>query len=168
MKETKQTKRLTFLSMCVAIALILGYLESLIPLFSGIPGIKLGLSNIVIVWILYTYNFKDALLVNIVRVILNAILFGNVYSFIFSIAGAFISLCTMHTFNKMNFHIYSVSMMGGVFHNVGQMLMAILLTSSQMIYHLPVLLITGMICGTLNGIISKLLLKHLDIIMAVQ
>ena len=168
MKEIKQTKKLTFLSMCVAIALILGYLESLIPLFSGIPGIKLGLPNLVIVWILYTYNFKDALLVNIVRVSLNAILFGNVYSFIFSLAGALISLCIMHIFNKMNFHIYSVSMMGGVFHNVGQMLMAILLTSAQMIYHLPVLLITGMICGTLNGILSKLLLKHLNKIMAVQ
>lgn len=74
----------------------------------------------------------------------------------------------MHIFNKMNFHIYSVSMMGGIFHNIGQMLMAILLTSAQMIYHLPVLLITGMICGTLNGILSKLLLKHLDKIMAVQ
>lgn len=161
MKHSRQIQKLTFLSMCVAIALILGYLESLLPIFSGIPGIKLGLPNLIIVWILYTYNFKDALLVNVVRVTLNAILFGNIYSFIFSLAGAFISLSIMHLFHKTNFHIYSVSMMGGVFHNIGQMLMAILLTSTQIIYHLPVLLVTGMICGTLNGMITNKLIPHL-------
>lgn len=157
----KQTQKVSFLSMCVAIALILGYLESLIPFFSSIPGIKLGLPNLVIVWILYTYSFKDALLVNIVRVTLNAILFGNIYSFIFSLTGGCLSLCMMYLFHKLNFHIYSVSMMGGIFHNIGQMLMAILLTSTQMIYYLPVLLVTGMICGTLNGIISDKLIPRL-------
>ena len=157
----KKTQKLTFLSMCVAIALLLGYVESLIPFFSGIPGIKLGLPNVIIVWILYTYSFKDAFLVNIVRVTLNAILFGNIYSFIFSFIGGCISLCIMYLLHKLNFHIYSVSMMGGIFHNIGQMLMALLLTSTQMIYHLPVLLVSGMICGTLNGIISDKLIPHL-------
>ena len=154
-------RKLTFLSLCVALAMILGYLESLIPFFVGIPGIKLGLSNLVIVWILYTYEFKDAILVNIVRVILNSILFGNIYSFLFSLSGGIFSLISMNLFKKFNFHIYSVSMMGGITHNIAQCMVAILTTSVQMLYYLPVLLVSGLICGIINGMITQKITPYL-------
>lgn len=157
----QRIRKLTFLSLCVALAMILGYLESLIPFFVGIPGIKLGLSNLVIVWILYTYEFKDALLVNIVRVILNSILFGNIYSFLFSLSGGIFSLISMNLFKRFNFYIYSVSMMGGITHNIAQCMVAILTTSVQMLYYLPVLLVSGLICGIINGMITQKITPYL-------
>lgn len=162
MNSNKRIQKLTFLSMCVAIAMLLGYVESLVPMLTSVPGVKLGLPNLVIVWILYTYGYKDALLISIVRITLNSILFGNVYGFMFSLVGGVLSLLVMY-FLKRDFHIYSVSMMGGISHNVGQMIIAMFLTSMQMIYHLPLLLISGMVCGTLNGIISEIVIKRLKL-----
>lgn len=163
MNFKSKTFRLTFLSLCIAIAMILGYVESILPFQIAVPGIKLGLPNLVIVWILYTYDFKDALLVSLLRVFLNALLFGNIYSFFFSFMGALLSLCSMHLLKKTKFHIIVVSMCGGIFHNLGQMLMAMFLTSAQMIYYLPLLLLSGMICGILNGIISKYVIAYLKV-----
>lgn len=152
------------LSMFTGIAIILNILESFIPFFN-IPGLKIGLANVIIVTVLYLYGFKEASYVSILRVIIVGILRTGIFSttFLFSLAGCIVSIFVMEIMKKTNlFSILGVSVLGSIFHNLGQIGMAMLLLKNTHIYViLPVLLIASIITGIVIGMISKILIKYL-------
>lgn len=149
-----------------ALALIFSYVETLIPIHLGIPGVKLGLANLIIVITLYKMGTKEAYILSIVRVVLAGFIFGNMFSILYSMSGGVLSLSVMTLLKKTDkFSVLGVSMAGGVFHNVGQLLMAaIVLESLSITYYLPVLLISGVLTGFLIGFIANEMLKRLVII----
>ena len=160
-----KAKRVTFLGLSIALAMILSFVESQIPALVAIPGIKVGLPNIVMVFLLYRVGWKETVIVSIIRIILVWMLFsGNVMALTFSIAGAVLSLLGMILFKALcGFSCIAVSIMGGILHNVGQILAAILWTSTaQIAYYLPVLLISGTIAGTLIGILGGMMVKRME------
>lgn len=148
----------------IALALIFSYVELLIPINFGIPGAKLGLANLVIVIVLYKTDWKEALLLSVVRIILAGFLFGNLFGILYSLAGGILSLAVMTLLKKTGaFSVIGVSMAGGVSHNVGQLIIAMLVVETYAVgYYLPVLLITGLITGTLIGIAGREMLKRID------
>lgn len=139
--------------MTLALSLIAGYAESLIPLTMAVPGIKLGAANCVIVFLLYMVGTGEAFLVNICRVFLSGFFFGNMAAILYSLSGALLSLLVMALLKKTGrFSISGVSMTGGVFHNIGQLLMAyFVLETAAVWYYLPVLIVSGTIMGLLIG-----------------
>ena len=147
-----------------ALALIFSYVELLIPINFGIPGAKLGLANLVIVIVLYKTDWKEALLLSVVRIILAGFLFGNLFGILYSLAGGILSLAVMTLLKKTGaFSVIGVSMAGGVSHNVGQLIIAMLVVETYAVgYYLSVLLITGLITGTLIGIAGREMLKRID------
>ena len=148
----------------IALALIFSYVETLIPIQVGIPGVKLGLANLVVVVVLYKMGIKEAYTLAVVRVILSGFLFGNLFSIVYSLAGGLLSLTVMVALKRTKRSVLlGISAMGGVFHNVGQLIMAALVLESLSIgYYLPVLLISGLVTGILIGIISGEMLKRLN------
>ena len=163
MKNSK-VKKVAYLSIFVSLALIVSYIESQIPTFIPVPGIKLGLPNIVIIFFLYKTSAKDAVIVNILRVFISALLFGNMVSLLYSISGAFLSLTLMIILKKLTkLSKITVSVIGGVSHNIGQIIMASIVTSTaELVYYLPALLISGTISGIVIGIVSAGLVKKLE------
>ena len=149
-------KKVPRLGIALALALILSYVESLIPFFFSVPGMKLGLVNIIIIIILYIDCWQDAILVSIMRVLLAGFMFGNVYSIVSSLSGAILSFVIMLLLkNVFQLHIIVVSIFGGVFHNIGQILIAAVIASNVYIMgYLPALYIAGMITGLLIGILA--------------
>ena len=118
-----KVKRLTMLSVSVALAMVLSFLETLIPPLVAVPGVKIGLANIVSVFLLYTYGWREAAGVSIIRVCLSALLFGSALSLIYSASGALLSLIGMILAKKLPlFSAPSVSVLGGVLHNAGQII----------------------------------------------
>lgn len=161
-----EIKKISRLSMLIALSVVIGIIESYIPIFTGIiPGLKLGLSNIVIIYVLYTYGFKDAIYVSIVRVILVGILRTGLFTipFFFSLTGAIFSIVTMYLVKKIKiFSIIGVSILGSLSHSVGQILIGIILINKNIIYYFPYLLIFSIPTGIVVGIISKKLLKSMS------
>ncbi len=157
-----KTKKVAFLGLSIALAMVLSFVESQIPPLVAIPGIKVGLPNLVMVFLLYKVGWKETVIVSIIRVILVSILFGNVQTMMFSIAGAVLSLAGMILLKKW-FSCVTVSVVGGVLHNVGQILMAIfVMRTVQIVYYLPVLLITGTVAGVLIGLCAGMIVKRLE------
>lgn len=146
-----------------ALALLFSYIESLIPFHIGIPGVKLGLANLIIVIALYKMNARQAFLLSLTRIVLAGFLFGNLFSILYSLAGGMLSLIVMILLKKQNgFSVMGVSVAGGVFHNVGQLVIAMLVTESlNLFYYVPVLMISGLITGIFIGIIANEMLKRL-------
>ena len=141
--------------MCTALALILSYLELLIPpIYAAVPGIKMGLANIVIVFVLYRASASEAATVSLVRVLLVTMLFGNAMALAYSLAGAVLSFAVMLILKKLDLLSFvGVSVAGAVFHNVGQIIMAMLLLgTAELGYYLIVLTVTGTLSGILVGI----------------
>ena len=152
------------LGLCIALAMIMSYIEVLVPLSFAVPGIKMGLANIVIIFVLYKIGTKEAILVSLIRVILVSLLFSNAMAMAYSIAGAVLSLGIMWILKKTDkFSVIGVSIAGGIMHNVGQIIMAvILLGTKQIALYLPVLLITGTATGIVIGIVSGLVIKRFE------
>lgn len=151
-----------FLGVCVAVALILAYIEVLLPpLFPAVPGIKMGLPNIIIIFLLYRKNVGSAIVVSLVRILLATMMFSNFMAFLYSLAGGVLSLFLMILLKRFNIlSTVGVSVAGGVAHNVGQILMAILLLeTTQLGYYLAVLIVTGVISGAFVGFCGSLLIK---------
>ena len=159
-----KTRKVAFLGMCIALSMVLSYFESLIPPLMAVPGVKMGLPNIVMVFMLYKVGAKDTAIVSILRVILVGILFGTPLSMIYSLAGATLSLIGMILLKKTNLFAHvTVSVAGGILHNVGQIATAcIVMETAQIAYYLPVLLITGTIAGILIGLTAAMILKRLE------
>lgn len=157
--------RVAVFGVFTALALIFSYVELLIPINFGIPGAKLGLANLVIIIVLYKTDWKEALLLSVVRIVLAGFLFGNLFGILYSLAGGILSLAVMALLKRSGaFSIIGVSMAGGVSHNVGQLIMAMLVVETYAVgYYLPVLLIAGLITGTLIGIAGREVLKRLDL-----
>ncbi len=148
--------------MLAAVALIFSYIEAIIPFSIGMPGIKLGFANIVIVYTLYRFDGKYAFAVNIVRILLAALLFGSVFSALYALAGGMVSLCAMILAKKAGvFSVTGVSMTGGVFHNLGQLIVAACVVQTpQVIIYFPVLIFSGIASGIVNGIAAQLCLNR--------
>lgn len=156
-------KRVPYLGMALALALICSYVEALIPVPIGIPGVKLGLTNIVVVIVLYLGDVRDGACVSIARVLLAGFFFGSLYSILYSLAGAVLSLLVMAGLKRTGqLHLISVSAAGGVAHNVGQFLVAALVVENyRILYYLPVLFLVGMLTGVLIGIVACAVLRRL-------
>ena len=159
-----KTKKVAMLGLTIALAMIMSYIEALVPLSFAVPGIKMGLANIVIIFVLYKIGTKEAILVSLIRVILVSLLFSNVMAMWYSLAGAVLSLAVMWALKKTDkFSVTGVSVAGGIMHNVGQILTAmILLETQQIIVYLPVLLITGTATGIVIGIVAGLVIKRFN------
>ena len=159
-----ETRKIARMGLLTALALILSYVESLIPAFVAVPGVKMGLANIVVVFALYTLGPGEAAIVSIIRVLLSSLLFGSILSLSYSAAGAIISLLSMIIMMKTKiFGVTSVSVTGGVFHNLGQILVAcIVLETDVLLYYLPVLILSGTITGAVIGIASSIVIKRLQ------
>ena len=158
-------KKLAYMGLFAAIAIIFGYVESLIPFFAGIPGIKLGLANLAVLFILETYTWKEAALVSIVRILVIGFMFGNMFSILYSMAGAALSLTVMTLMKRFSgFSILGISVAGGVSHNIGQLIIAALIVeNTSLFYYAPVLLISGVITGILIGILTGEVTKRIHL-----
>ena len=160
----RKSANVAFFGMCTALALILAYVELLVqPLFPTLPGIKMGLPNIIIVFLLYKRGCVSAIGVSLIRIILVSILFGNTMSLMYSLAGGALSIITMILLRRLNvFSAIGVSVAGGVTHNLGQILTAmLLLNTSELGYYLVVLTVTGTISGILIGLCGSILVKKI-------
>ena len=155
--------KVAYFGVFTALALIFSYVETLIPFNFGIPGVKLGLANLIIVIALYKMKLKEVYLLSVVRVLLNGFIFGNYFSIIYSLAGGLMSLSFMALLKKKGgFSILGISMAGGVMHNVGQLIIAMIIVETfSVAYYVPVLLISGLVTGLLIGITSGEMLKRL-------
>lgn len=157
--------KVAYFGVFLALALIFSYVESLIPIMAviPIPGIKLGLANLMVLIALYKMGIKEAYLLSVLRVVLAGFMFANLFSIVYSLAGGLLSLTVMVLLKRTNqFSLMGISTAGGVMHNVGQILVAMLvLESVNIAYYLPLLLISGVITGVLIGVITDEVLKRL-------
>ncbi len=159
-----KSRTVAFLGLCTALALILAYVEILVqPLFPSLPGIKMGLPNVILVFLLYRRGAASAIGVSMLRILLVSILFGNIMALWYSLAGGILSLAVMILLRWLNLlSPVGVSVAGGVTHNVGQILMAMLLLDTvELGYYLVVLTVTGTIAGILVGLCGSLLIKKM-------
>lgn len=155
--------KVAYFGVFTALALIFSYVETLIPISFGIPGVKLGLANLIIVIALFKLKLKETYLLSVVRILLSGFLFGNYFSIIYSLAGALLSLSVMALLKRAGgFSIIGISIAGGVFHNIGQLFVAMAVVEMfQAAYYVPVLLVAGLLTGCLIGILAQEMLKRL-------
>ena len=161
----KRTRRITMLALCTSAALLLSYVEMLIPpIFTGIPGIKMGLPNIAILLVLYRAGAREAAAVSFIRIVITSILFGNITMFWYSLAGATLSLAVMILLKRIDIlSSVGVSVAGALAHNVGQIIVAmILMQTSQLGYYLIVLSVTGAISGIFVGLLGGYVIKRIS------
>ena len=155
-------KRTALCGLLTAMMLVLGFIESMIPVAAGVPGIKLGLSNGVLMFALYMLDAPTAFVLMIVKVVLSGLMFGGVSAMLYAMAGGVLSMITMILLKKLKFHILVVSMFGAVMHNVGQVLMAILIVNPpQLVYYMAVLMLVGLGTGAVTGIAANTTIKHI-------
>lgn len=159
--RNSKAKRAAFFGMFVALAFVFSYVEVLIPFSIGIPGVKLGLANIVVLTALYAMGVKEAFIISCIRILLVGFTFGNMFSILYSLSGGLLSWLVMCILKKVKaFSVIGVSIAGGISHNIGQIAMAaIILNTESLKYYLPVLLISGMVTGLLIGVLGFFLLK---------
>ena len=159
-----RTGKTAYLGLLLAFSLILSYIETWIPFGFGIPGMKLGLANLTIVLCLYLYDWKCALTINVLRIILSGFLFGNLAAILYSLCGALCSfICMLAMKRSRGFSMTGVSIGGGVFHNIGQILVAMAVVQTyQVAYYLPALLVSGTITGLLLGMIASSVYPHIQ------
>ncbi len=158
----KRQYKLAVLGLFTALASILGYVETLLPVFVGIPGVKLGLANLAVLFILKRYSWKEAALVSVIRILIVGFMFGSMFSILYSLAGASLSLFIMNLLiRRTGASTILTSIIGGVSHNIGQLIIAMLIVeSTSLIYYGPALLISGVVTGLLIGIVTDEILKR--------
>lgn len=163
--RSKKTLHLTTMAFVIAFAMILSFVESRIPAFVAIPGVKVGLANIAVIFTLYKFGVKEAVTVSIIRVLLISMLFGSPVSLIYSISGATLSLVSMILLKKLTpLTEVTISVTGGVMHNVGQIAAAsFMLSTNVVVYYLPFLLVSGTLAGVVVGIASAILIKRVKL-----
>ena len=163
MKNHITTKKLALLAMCTAVAMVLSFVESQIPAFVPIPGVKAGLANIAVIFCLYRLGKGEAVIVSLVRVFLVSLLFGSIMSLWYSLAGAVISYAGMVLMKRSGrFSCVSVSVLGGVLHNLGQIAMACILLETDLIsYYAPFLVLSGTVAGIITGASAAILITRI-------
>ena len=156
------TKHLCTLALMIALAFAFSYLESLIPFNFGIPGIKLGLANLIVIVALYTMSIKEALFISIVRILLSGLAFSGGFAMIYSLIGGLLSFLIMLLAKKSNkFSPIGVSALGGTVHNFGQIIVAaVVMRTYRIIYCFPILMLVGLFTGIINGIIANIIIKR--------
>ena len=163
-KEKQPLMKIAYLGLFLALALIFSYVETLIPVFVSVPGIKLGLANGMILIIMYYYGWKEAAVINLARVLLSALLFSGFYALMYSAAGAILSLAVMSVFYKKDkvFPSVGIGILGGVAHNLAQIAVAYFVTKTAgLMFYIPILIVSGMVTGGLTGLLAKLVLQRL-------
>ena len=163
MKKKSSAQKVALYGVLIALAMVLSYVEMLIPLPVGIPGVKPGLANLVVFLALYMMTAREALLISMVRILLVSITFGNGSAFQYSMAGGILSFLVMWIFQKKDFLLPSgVSIAGGIAHNVGQLLMAaVILENGAVFTYFPVLLAAGCITGGIIGFLGEQIRKRI-------
>ena len=163
MKKKSSAQKVALYGVLIALAMVLSYVEMLIPLPVGIPGVKPGLANLVVFLALYMMTAREALLISMVRILLVSITFGNGSAFLYSMAGGILSFLVMWIFQKKDFLLPSgVSIAGGIAHNVGQLLMAaVILENGAVFTYFPVLLAAGCITGGIIGFLGEQVRKRI-------
>lgn len=155
-------QRTALCGLLTAMMLVLGFIESLIPVAAGVPGIKLGLSNGVLIFALYMLDAPTAFVLMIVKVVLSGLLFGGVSAMLYAMAGGILSMLTMMLLKRFNFHMVVISMFGAVMHNVGQVAMAMLvLQTPKLMYYMAILMLVGLATGAVTGIAANTTIKHI-------
>jgi len=164
MDTTSRIKSIARIGVFTAFAVMLSFLERMLPAPVPVPGIKLGLANIVVIIYLYRYGIADAARIQILRILLFSAMFGGVGSAMFSLAGGALSLIVMAAFKKAGvFGVIGVGVAGGVFHNIGQIGMAAAIVQSPALFaYLPVLIFSGQVTGVLTGLAAFLTLSRLQ------
>lgn len=154
--RNSKARRVALYGMLTALAFILSYVESLVPVTVGIPGVKLGLANLVVVIALYTLDLKGAFVISVVRIVLSGLTFGGLFSMLYSLAGGLFSFAVMAILSRKKlFGTVGVSVCGGVAHNIGQLLVAMAVLETESVwYYFPVLLISGSVAGVLIGLLG--------------
>ena len=157
MQWHSRTRRIAASAMFAALALIFSYIEAILPLSTGIPGVKLGIANLVVILALYNMNFRYAMGINVIRILVAGLLFNGLFGALYSLAGGVVSLTVMWLLKRTGlFSMAGVSMAGGVAHNMGQLLVASALVSNlKMFVYLPVLMFSGIAAGILIGITAS-------------
>ena len=155
-------KKIAIPGLLTALCIILGYVESLIPINLLMPGIKIGLTNIVVIYALYALDAKSALLINILRILIVGFLFGNGISIIYSLSGGILAFIIMLAAKRAGLFMPTVSILGGIFHNIGQLLACmVLLKTYTVLYYMIVLFFAGIISGGIVGLLAILILKRI-------
>ncbi len=157
-----KNRKIAYRGMLTALAMVLSYLESFIPVFAAVPGIKIGLANIVTVFAIVRLSIIDAAAIGVIRVVLSALLFGNPVMIIYSFAGLVLSIAVMALASKLPFFgTMGMSILGGVAHNLGQLLVAAFIVgNTSILYYLGILLVVGAVSGAVVGIMAGVLLKR--------
>lgn len=161
----KYSKKVSTYGVMIALAFIFSYLDTLVPINIGIPGVKPGFANIVVLSALYLYDKKDALIISVIRIVLAGVVFSGTYAMLYSLAGGLLSYLAMIIAVRVKkLSVIGVSVIGAIFHNLGQIIVAAFVTETYHIaYYFPVLIvsavITGVLIGTLSGIIIKRIYK---------
>ncbi len=161
-----RTKNIAYMGVLTSVALILSYLERLLPPIVPVPGVKLGLANLAVLTAMYLLSNKSGLYLSIIKCTAVAILFGGLSSFMYSTMGALFSYTFMYLFRKMRvFTVVGVSIIGGVMHNLGQITMAIIIIGNiKLLYYFPILIISGIISGVAIGLVCLNTLNYLKVI----
>lgn len=165
MKKLSGNRLTAMCGVFIALALVLSYLENLLPVFSAVPGVKLGIANIVTMVALYKMGTKPAVTISGGRIVLAAVLFGNLSTMIYSLAGAAFSICIMVILKKIKlFSLVGISVAGALAHNMGQLIVAvIMLENLNIMYYLPVLIIAGSVSGIVIGLVTVYIIKNIRI-----
>lgn len=163
MAKRMRAKSIALYGLLVSLCLVLSFIESQVPAFFIMPGMKLGLTNVVVLVALVRMNHKDALIINILRIVIVGFTFSNTFSMLYSLAGGMLSWLTMSLMHRTGrFGIVGISVSGGVSHNLGQIIAAAMLVSvGSLLYYLPFLLVSGTAAGVMIGIISGMVAKRL-------
>jgi len=158
-----RTRKLAYTSVTIALALVLSYVETLIPGLVAVPGVKVGLANIAVVFALYRIGFKEAVVISLMRIVLSSLLFGSAVSLAYSFAGATVSLALMAVLKKTKiFSVTGVSTAGAVSHNLAQVVVAcFLLETTALAWWIPVLLVSGTLAGVVIGLVSAVTIKRI-------
>ena len=152
--------RLALAGMLTAVMFIIGYVESMLPAFFAVPGIKPGFANIPVMIAIYLIDWKMAAAMSSTRILLSGFTFTGMFACIYSFAGALLSITVMVLLKKIRkFSVTGISMAGGVAHNLGQVIVASVVVGKAIWYYFPVLVISGLVAGTVTGIVTGCILK---------
>lgn len=163
MTNREKTQRIALSGLLVALMLVLGYVESLLPVAAGIPGIKLGLSNGILIFAVYMLGIPTAFVLMALKVVLSGLMFGGVSAMMYAFAGGLLSMIFMSLLSRVKgVHVVVVSMIGGLMHNVGQVGLAmVMLSTPKLLYYMAILMVVGLGCGALTGVCADSVMKHL-------
>ena len=159
--KKKNTYRLALAGMLTAVMFIIGYVESLLPAFFAVPGIKPGFANIPVMLAIHLIDWKMALAMSAARILLSGFTYSGLFACIYSLAGSILSICVMTILKKSGkFSVVGISIAGGAAHNIGQITVAVIVLGSAVWYYLPILIVSGTVAGILTGIVTGVILKN--------